>query len=50
MSYVFSASRLMTAGEVRKVCAEMRSNPTLLLALEFEYKRRMYEAKEKAAS
>ncbi|MEK5068064.1 hypothetical protein [Sporosarcina sp. FSL K6-1508] len=49
MSYVLSASRLMTAGEVRKMCKEMRSNPTLLLALEFEYKRKIYESK-KAAS
>ncbi|KYD24584.1 hypothetical protein [Parageobacillus toebii] len=52
MYAVLSASRLMKAAEVRKVCAELRNNPTLLMALELTAKEELYQRfeKEKAAS
>uniref|UniRef100_A0A7U4DJX3 Uncharacterized protein n=1 Tax=Geobacillus sp. (strain Y4.1MC1) TaxID=581103 RepID=A0A7U4DJX3_GEOS0 len=52
MYAVLSASRLMKAAEVREVCAELRSNPTLLMALELAAKEKLYRRfeKEKAAS
>jgi hypothetical protein len=53
MYVVLSASRLMKASEVREVCVELRSNPTLLMALELAAKEKLYKRfgqKEKAAS
>ncbi|WP_198401597.1 hypothetical protein [Parageobacillus thermoglucosidasius] len=51
MYAVLSASRLMKAAEVREVCAELRNNPTLLMALELAAKETLYQRlKEKAAS
>jgi hypothetical protein len=49
MSYVFSVSSLMKAGEVRKLCAEMRMNRSQLLLTEIQIKSQLF-AKEKAAS
>lgn len=42
MNGVLSASKLMTAAEVRKACAEMRSNPALLLATELKEKSKLF--------
>jgi hypothetical protein len=53
MYAVLSASRLMKASEIRKICAELRSNPTLLTALELAAKEKLYQQfvpKEKAVS
>ena len=50
MNLVLSASRLMTAREVLETCRDLRNNPTLLLALEVEAKKRLFAQKEKAAS
>lgn len=51
MYAVLSASRLMKAAEVREICSELRSNPTLLMALELAAKETLYQRlKEKAAS
>ncbi|UAT29965.1 hypothetical protein K7T73_15585 [Bacillus badius] len=50
MYFTLSASRLMKASEVRKVCKEMRDNPVLLLSVDFEAKKRYFASKEKAAS
>jgi hypothetical protein len=51
MHVVFSVSRLMKASEVREVYAELRSNSTLLMALELAAKETLYQRlKEKAAS
>jgi hypothetical protein len=53
MYVVLSASRLMKASEIREICAELRSNPTLLTALELAAKEKLYQRfgqKEKAAS
>lgn len=42
MNGVLSASKLMTAAEVRKACAEMLSNPALLLAMELKAKSKLF--------
>lgn len=39
---VLSASKMMKAAEVRRKCAEMRSNPALLLAIELETKSKLF--------
>lgn len=43
MYFVFSASRLMKASEVREVCGNLRNNPELLHELEKEKKAKVYE-------
>jgi hypothetical protein len=53
MSVCFSASRLMKASEVRRLCQEMRENPALLMATELKAKEILYQRyllKEKTAS
>ncbi|MED4990117.1 hypothetical protein [Parageobacillus toebii] len=53
MIFCFSASRLMKTSEIREICAELRSNPTLLTALELAAKEKLYQQfapKEKAVS
>jgi hypothetical protein len=50
MNFVFTASRLMTAAEVRELCHQTRETPTLLMALELEAKKRLFEKKQKIAS
>jgi hypothetical protein len=52
MNVCFSASRLMKASEVRRMCKEMRENPALLLATELSAKEQVYKLlrKEKTAS
>jgi len=42
MNGVLSASKLMTAAEVINMCAEMRSNPALLLATELKAKSKLF--------
>jgi hypothetical protein len=42
MSVCFSASRLIKASEVRRLCKEMRENPALLLATELTAKEELY--------
>ncbi|MFI8709839.1 hypothetical protein ACIGHG_22935 [Bacillus sp. NPDC077411] len=42
MNGVLSASKLMTAAEVRQKCTEALSNPVLLLAMELEAKRKLF--------
>jgi hypothetical protein len=48
--FVLSASRLMKVSEVRRLCEDIRKNPTLLMALELEAKKRLLDKKQKAAS
>ncbi|MDM5195494.1 hypothetical protein QUF93_23645 [Bacillus hominis] len=43
MNGVLSASKLMTAAQVKEKCAEMRNNPTAMLAVELEAKKKLYE-------
>lgn len=50
MNGVLSASKLMKASQVRKQCAEMRNSPALLLAMELEAKRNIYEMNRKVSS
>ncbi|ENB9402808.1 MULTISPECIES: hypothetical protein [Bacillus] len=50
MNGVLSASKLMKAFQVREQCAEMRNNPALLLAMELEAKRNIYEMNRKVSS
>lgn len=51
MKFILSASKLMKAREVKKLCSEMRADPVLLLSLEMEYRKKIYDLqKEKAAS
>ncbi|MGD6835464.1 hypothetical protein ACQCVL_02570 [Bacillus thuringiensis] len=49
MNGVLSATRIMKGHEVRKRCAEAKNNPTLLLAMELEAKRKLYEKNRKAS-
>ncbi|WP_160289323.1 hypothetical protein [Anoxybacillus ayderensis] len=49
MYFVISASRLMKASEVRKLCAEFRNDPALLLALELTVKQEWYKRKMASA-
>jgi hypothetical protein len=53
MNVCFSASRLMKVSEVRRLCQQMRENPTLLMATELKAKEELYNRflqKEKTAS
>jgi hypothetical protein len=53
MNVCFTSSRLMKASEVRRLCQEMRENPTLLMATELKAKEILYKhflQKEKTAS
>ncbi|MDQ0176036.1 hypothetical protein [Bacillus chungangensis] len=50
MKFLFCASRLMTAAEVRERCKEARENRDLLLALEIEIRHQIYLKNKKAAS
>ncbi|MFJ8529941.1 hypothetical protein [Bacillus sp. NPDC094106] len=43
MNAVLSASKLMTASEVRKQCAEMRNNLTVMFVIELEAKQKLRE-------
>jgi hypothetical protein len=43
MSVCFSASRLMKVSEVRRLCQQMRENPTLLMAIELKAKEKLYK-------
>jgi hypothetical protein len=53
MNVCFSASRLMKAWEIRRLCQELRENPALLMATELKAKEILYKRflqKEKTAS
>jgi hypothetical protein len=53
MNVCFSASRLMKVSEVRRLCQQMRENPTLLMEIELKAKEELYKRflqKEKTAS
>ncbi|QNU27465.1 hypothetical protein IC803_14485 [Geobacillus sp. 46C-IIa] len=50
MYVVLSASRLMKAKEIRKLCAELRNNPTLILVLNAEAKAKLYNMKKAVSS
>jgi hypothetical protein len=43
MNICFSASRLMKASEVRRLCKEMSENPALLMATELKAKEMLYK-------
>ncbi|MBB5356682.1 MULTISPECIES: hypothetical protein [Anoxybacillus] len=49
MSFCLTASRLMKASEVKKLCAELRNDPALLLALELTAKQEWYKRKMASA-
>ncbi|WP_179866217.1 hypothetical protein [Bacillus wiedmannii] len=49
MNGVLSASKLMKASQVRKQCAEMRKSPAMLLIIEIEAKRKLYEMNRKVS-
>ncbi|MBE2912688.1 MULTISPECIES: hypothetical protein [Anoxybacillus] len=48
MSFCLTASRLMKASEVRKLCAELRNDPAILV-LEMELKKEWYKRKMASA-
>ncbi|CCW08692.1 hypothetical protein ACT4US_20025 [Bacillus sp. HC-Mk] len=48
MNGVLSATRLMKAREIIEKCAELRNHPTLLLVIELEAKKRLYEINYKS--
>ncbi|MEK4381144.1 hypothetical protein NSS70_04400 [Aeribacillus sp. FSL K6-2848] len=53
MIVCFTASRLMKVSEIRRLCQEMRENPTLLMATELKAKEEVYKLlrqQEKTAS
>lgn len=50
MNGVLSATRIMKGHEVRKRCAEAKNNPALLLVMELEAKRNIYEMNRKVSS
>lgn len=50
MNGVFTATKLMKAHEVVKRCTEAKSNPTLLLAMEIEAKKRLYAMSRNVSS
>ncbi|WP_179864323.1 hypothetical protein [Bacillus pseudomycoides] len=50
MNGVLSASKLMTAAQVRKECAEMRDNPVVMIAMELEVKQKLYEMNRKVSA
>lgn len=43
MNVCFTASRMMKVSEVRRLCKEMRENPTLLVATELYAKELLYK-------
>lgn len=43
MNGVLSASKLMTAAEVRKACEEMRNNLTVMFVIELNAKQKLRE-------
>ncbi|WP_180255218.1 hypothetical protein [Bacillus toyonensis] len=47
MNGVLSATKLMKACEVIKKCAKLRNSPVLLLVVELEAKKRLYEMNHK---
>ncbi|WP_176521074.1 hypothetical protein [Bacillus toyonensis] len=50
MNGVLSASKMMKASEVVKRCAKAKNSPTLLLVMELEAKRQLYEMNRKVLS
>lgn len=50
MKFLYCASKMMKASEVRQHCKEIRENPDLLLALEIEIRHQIYLKNKKAAS
>lgn len=50
MNGVLSASKLMKASQVQKECAEMRNNPAVMIAMELEAKRKLYEMNRKVSA
>ncbi|WP_179863387.1 hypothetical protein [Bacillus pseudomycoides] len=50
MNGVLSATKLMKVAEVRKKCAEAMDSPALLLAMELEAKRKLYEMNRKVST
>ncbi len=49
MSFVYSCSKLMKASEHQRYIDELKKNPEILLAMEFEAKKKYYEMKKAAA-
>lgn len=50
MNGVLSASKLMTAGEVRKECKKALSDPALLIVVELKVKEKLFSLSKKKAS
>lgn len=50
MNGVFTASKLMKASEVRKLCAEVRNNPAQLFVNDMRRKRKLEEMNRKEIS
>ncbi|MGH1142111.1 hypothetical protein [Bacillus pseudomycoides] len=50
MNGVLSASKLMTASQVQKQCAEVRNNPTQLFVTEMRRKRKLSEMSRKVST
>ncbi|HHK5535283.1 TPA: hypothetical protein ACQUHH_003759 [Bacillus mobilis] len=49
MNGVFVATRIMKGHEIVKLCAEAKSSPLLLEAMESEAKRKLYEMNRKVS-
>ncbi|MGE6261312.1 hypothetical protein ACQKCU_26170 [Heyndrickxia sporothermodurans] len=50
MKFMFSASKLMKAGEVKALCKEMRENKQILAQQDLIMKSMIFKQNEKAAS
>ena len=49
MKFMFSASKLMKASEVKAICKEMKENKKLLMQQELVVKSTLFKINEKAA-
>ncbi|HDR4903676.1 hypothetical protein ACPCKQ_04750 [Bacillus bombysepticus] len=47
MNGVLSASKLMTAAQVREMCIEMKHNPVVMFVVELEAKQKLREMNSK---
>ncbi|UAT29545.1 hypothetical protein K7T73_13145 [Bacillus badius] len=50
MNGLLSASKLMTAAEVREQCKKALKNPALLIVVELEVKQKLFSLSKKKAS
>ncbi|MEC2711566.1 hypothetical protein ACQKN7_02245 [Bacillus cereus] len=47
MNGILSASKIMTAAQVREMCAEIKNNPAVMFVVELEVKQKLRELNSK---